>query len=884
MPAHTPKHENHSAGLPHSTRSNENTTPIPSPFIRTLPSTIIPPTPNPTTKPKNKSVVQKVLSSFTKKHTKRQRIQRIQRDDIPAKNRQKTGTATVAAASARYDYLANHHRISHLSYGPRARARSGRSAATATRTQQQLTNDDAYDKRKLVEQRRRRNTYAKTNMNMNIIMHGERQEQRTGAGASSSTSISRNKDGHHHHHHAHKMHTHIKNKPHPHPHHLHLHNSPTAPHPPPPPHHHQKPLVLRTRNASNASNSVNYCYPVCSPKSNRVENPFASLPIIQRRTSNDSNTYASSDASSNNNTNNNNNNNSNDMMTINIYRSASLAQGQGQGRASGSAENKSVVGRGISVRETLDRDKPTPSTPQDSRARADRHAENNSNNNGEWGLQPKSRRKMSIKENKSQNHHKHVTPAWRSKAKHRRRQTRYGRPSLRGAGVGGSGARAPSPTSTYYDSLDIYGPLSTPSLYGKLASQGQGGDVVVGVGRGGGGSSSPPITPPLLSNDDDNSMNASLATIGGGCPMKNCGKPVLPSGLCRSCDEAFQMRMSMFGPLTGSSRAPSMMAMPPLPVTDPVEFNKMFGPMESLDVVNDSPADKVASKFNSNPKFSPRLLNTGFKLQPPPGRKVTAAPAASAAAKHDSMRSTGSDRSHVGFQMAVPRTPEPKQQQQQQQELLLQRRYSSGGGYHDEDADADPGSATSVGSWESSYSYETHDSPPPSARLWDPADSPSFGRGRNNKQQSWESAESKGYSDIVDIVDIFRESRHDNDDDDDDHDDVHGNDDIYTEINNIIDEYLKDNELDEMGNERRKESVIASFSETVDEIDDAKKALVEEDSTPPQHGFPKRGKVVKKPRNTSGLKETTNVNVRSSNNHSRNGASEPEKHPQWDWI
>ncbi|RYP49391.1 hypothetical protein DL768_004897 [Monosporascus sp. mg162] len=552
----------------------------------------------------------------------------------------------------------------------------------------------------------------------------------------------------------------------------------------PNPPHRQQPLTLQTSTPGREGSSAttNYAYPLCSPRSNWGENALM-LPGGLRRGSQDSvgrrdDMYRSDDSSA----------VSPGAVTINVYRSASLARGG--------------VGRGASVREAPGRGKPT-----NLRTPYDVHDQGRDYFSGE-GPRTLSRKVSSRDKSKSRSHKRKSI-----KVVHRRRQTRYARPSIRGA-------RA-SPTSTYYDSLNIHHPITTPGLLANLAY------------GGGDGIPQEPVTP--FSN------NAAFAADPRKCPMPGCtsNKTALPgSGLCEDCVSEFRPRESTFA--MRISR----------PLTEEEEFDAMFRNTGNLRRVEiDKPANRVSSKFNSNFSHPP---NPNFKLQPPPRRKES---------KHGSAGSSGLDKSHVGFQIALPRTSEPKP-----------RRFT------DEPIDEYPdrGSATSRGTWESYYSQDSCDSPTLSVKSWDAADSPSLRR--NHPEHTWSSGSAPaGAPTYGDVVDIFDESEdgivQDYDEDD-----------IYTEIHDIIDEYLKVDELDETANELRKEEAIASVSETVAEIDEAIKTLEQqalEDTAPHQEGVPKRAKAVKKHRNTGDRKETE---VAVPSQTESNEAKEPEKHPSWDWI
>ncbi|RYP79817.1 hypothetical protein DL769_002762 [Monosporascus sp. CRB-8-3] len=545
-----------------------------------------------------------------------------------------------------------------------------------------------------------------------------------------------------------------------------------------------QPLTLRTSTPGREGSSVttNYAYPLCSPRSNRGEDALMP-PGGLRQGSHDSSgrrddMYGSDDSSA----------VSPGAVTINVYRSASLARGD--------------VGGGASVREALGRGKPTNlRTPYDVHDQARHYF-------GGEGSGTLSQKASSRDKNKPRSHKRKSI-----KVVHHRRQTRYARPSIRGA-------RA-SPTSMYYDSLNIHHPITTPGLLANLAY------------GGGDGIPQEPVTP--------FSSNAAFAADPQKCPMPGCtsNKAVLPgSGLCEDCVSEFRPRESTFA---------MRISRPPI---EEGEFDAMFRSIDNLRRVDvDKPADRVSSKFN--PNFSPPL-NTNFKLQAPPRRK---------ASKHESAGSSGSGKSHVGFQIARPGTPEPKQ-----------------GGFTGELVDEHPdcGSATSRGTWESYYSQDNCDSPKLSVKSWDPADSPSLRR--SQAKHTWSSGSAPAgaptYGDVVDMFDEFE------DDIVQDYDE----DDIYTEIHDIIDEYLKVDELDETADELKKEEAIATFSETVAEIDDAIRTLKQqtrEDTVPHQEGVPKRAKAVKKHRNNEGLKETEVV---VSTQTEPNEAEEPEKHPSWDWI
>ncbi|RYP66414.1 hypothetical protein DL771_007823 [Monosporascus sp. 5C6A] len=548
---------------------------------------------------------------------------------------------------------------------------------------------------------------------------------------------------------------------------------------PNPPHRQQqqqpRPLTLRTPTPGREGSSAttNYAYPLCSPRSNRGGNALIP-PGGLRRGSHDSmgrgdDMYGSDDSAV-----------SPGAVTINVYRSASLARGG--------------VGRGASVREAPGRGKPTNlKTPYDIHDQGRDHFS---------GERPEtlSRKASSGDKSKSRSYKRKSI-----KVVHRRQQTRYARPSIRGA-------RA-SPTSTYYDSLNIHHPITTPGLLANLAY------------GGGEGIPQEPVTP--------FSSNAGFAADPQKCPMPGCtsNKTVLPGpGLCEDCVSEFRPRESTFA--MRISR----------PLIEGEEFDAMFRSTANLRRVEiDNPADRVSSKFNTN-----------FKLQPPPRRK---------APKHDSAGSSGSDKSHVGFQIALPRTPEPKQRQFTG-ELI--------------DEYPNPGSATSRCTWESYYSQDSCDSPTLSAKSWDPADSSPLRRSR--PKHTWSSGSAPAgaptYGDVVDIFEGFE------DDTVQDYDE----DDIYTEIHDIIDEYLKVDELDGAANEHRKEEAIASVSETVAEIDEVIKTFEQqtlEDTAPHQDRVPKRAKAVKRHRNTGDLKETEVV---VSSQTAPNEAEEPEKHPSWDWI
>ncbi|RYP12636.1 hypothetical protein DL767_011171 [Monosporascus sp. MG133] len=552
----------------------------------------------------------------------------------------------------------------------------------------------------------------------------------------------------------------------------------------PNPPHRQQPLTLRTPTPAREGgiSTTNYAYPLCSPRSNRGENALMP-PGGLRLGSHDSvgrgaDLYGSDDSSA----------VSPGAVTINVYRSASLAPGG--------------VGRGASVREAPGRGKPT-----NLRTPHDVYDQGRDYFSGE-GPGALSRKASSRDKSKSRSHKRKSI-----KVVHRRRQTRYARSSIRGA-------RA-SPTSTYYDSLNIHHPITTPGLLANLAY------------GGGDGIPQEPVTP--------FSSNAAFAADPQRCPMPGCtsNKSVLPgSGLCGDCVSEFRPRESTFAMRISRT------------LLEKGEFDAMFRSTDNLRRVEiDKPADRISSKFN--PNFSPPL-NPNFRLQPPPRRK---------ASKHDSAGSSGSDKSHVGFQIALPRTSESKQ-----------RRFT--GELIDEYPDR--GLATSRSTWESYYSQDSCDSPTLSVKSWDPADSPSLRR--NHPKHTWSSGSAPAgaptYGDVVDIFDEFE-------------DDIvrdYDEDDIYTEIHDIIDEYLNVDELDETANELRKEEAIASVSETVAEIDEVIKTFEQQtlrDTAPHQEGVPKRAKAVKKHRNIGDLKKTE---VAVPSQTEPNEMEEPEKHPSWDWI
>ncbi|RYO94493.1 hypothetical protein DL762_000589 [Monosporascus cannonballus] len=545
-----------------------------------------------------------------------------------------------------------------------------------------------------------------------------------------------------------------------------------------------QPLTPRTPTPGREGSSVatNYAYPLCSPRSNRGENALMP-PWGLWRGSHDSSrrgddTYGSDDSSA----------ISPSAMTTNVYRSASLA---GAG-----------VGRGASGWEAPGRGKPTNlRTPYDVQDQGRDYF-------GGEGAVALSRKASSRDKSKSRSHKRKSI-----KVVHRRRQTRYARPSIRGA-------RA-SPTSTYYDSLNIHHPIATPGLLASLAYGGSDGIP------------QEPVTP--------FSSNAAFAADSQKCPMPGCtgNKAVLPvSGLCEDCVSEFRPRESTFA---------MRISRPPI---EEGKLGAMFRSIDNLRRVEiDKPADRVVSKFS--PNFSPPL-NTNFKLQPPPRRK---------ASKRNSAGSSGSDKSHVGFQIALPKTPEPKQRRFTEEYIVEY---------------PDRGSATSRGTWESYYSQDSCDGPTLSVKSLDPADSPSVRR--SQPKHTWSSGSAPDgaptYGNVVDIFDEFE------DDTVQDYDE----DDIYTEIHDIIDEYLKVDELDETANELMKEEEIVSFSETVAEIDEAIRTFKQqtlEDTAPHREGVPKRAKAVKKHRNTGGLKGSEVV---VSSQTGPNEAEEPEKHPSWDWI
>ena len=521
------------------------------------------------------------------------------------------------------------------------------------------------------------------------------------------------------------------------------------------------PLVLRTRNLSTSTgagsgsgNKVNYCYPQGSPRSNR-ENPFAP----QQEEQGDDGGYESDGSAS---------PVSQDAIFIQVYRSKSLA---GQDRRSDSGgDGKSARGRKPvgappippgGVKYPGDTKSGTARSPA---AIGPRRTPSTKSKDGQGGRVSKA-------------------------MAHRRRQTRY-------AGLLPSAARSSSPTSVYrtsvyYSPANIRQALSTPSLYASWA--------IGGVGNSGAASWArdrepptptpmPPPTPTPPSLDRSASFPEGVGSGSGPgaqrCFMVGCvsGKPVVSgSGLCEDCAEEFRPRESTFLDRTRPpSRAYSFDDVQPM--IDDAEFDAMFGPMptahlqEELELTPrqeqrrdeqqqqqeqeeegdgevDTPADKVASKFN--PKFSSRP-DVEFRLQPAPKGKATAA-ASTPASKHDSVRSTGSDKSHVGFQMATStpsKTPEPGPER---------RRPNS------EQADGYPDneSATSDDAWES--------------RSCSPAlsetDSPSL-RDSRDKQRSWGSdtgsvasqpdvppgliindGEDGRYDDIDEIIALYQELR-----------------------------------------------------------------------------------------------------------------------------
>lgn len=756
-------------GRPHRHGIDEPTTPqppsIPASTYTHTPKYTTTTKPKAKTKPKNKGVVKRVIGSFTREHSK---PRRIQHDGVSSNKGKRKARGKGKEHDKDENSNSNKNKQETITETPkildeeRGRENKDRLACYQIPHQQeryQPTNGEECDERKLVQlwqknlrERERRGT---------MMMHGEQwqQQARTGPGPAVAMAVQAaggggGRGGGKSPSYAHPRQPprpHMKSRPHPH--NNHNNNSP---------HNNtrqkQPPLALRTRNVRSGSGggsggrkgSVNYAYPLHSPK-NGLPPPGGLL----RRESSDSNshgegenTYAS-DASSN-----------NGMMTINVYRSASLAHGHGQGQSesdSDSGSNNNINGLGISVQETLDRDRPTSSsTPQDSYAHGHGYGEalddyfNNDNDSRSREGEPQTRgRKMSIKEI----HHKHRTPARKSKVIHRRRQTRYGRPS-----IPGGGGQAPSATSTTLvpyseDSewLDINGPLSTPAWY-KWASEG-GSERAAQPQR---------LTPRITQTP-----------LQIPCPMPGCNNVALPNvGLCSDCRIA--PRDSVF--VSSPKRIKSPRRRSSRLVTHPIiEFNRVSGPFSPLGSLDDgNPGDMGLARSKFNAKFSPR---PDFKLQPPPGgRKVAVA------AKRDSEISTGSDRSHVGFQMAVSRTPEPTRQQEPERDQ--QRRYIFAERNDDEVADADPGSATSAESWEDSrWASDV----PPSARSSGAAVSPSP---RSSWKQSWNfsrgSAESKGYSDKVDVNE---KSEHD----------VTDNGDRYTVFHDIIDLYL-DSEDNSDGN------------------------------------------------------------------------------------
>ncbi len=639
------------------------------------------------------------------------------------------------------------------------------------------------------------------------------------------------------------------------------------------------PLVLRTRDGSNGSGSsvtTNYCYPLYSPRSNRRERGAAFVPPPPPP----SNHHHHHHHHHHNNNNDDNNSNNDTMMTINVYRSPSLAV-HARGREGGGSERgrgDDGIGLGISVRETLDRDKPTPSTPQNY-ARGEAGVErprdyftlghngngtgdndnNNNINTGDEESRTKPRRKMmggaaaatTISTAKENHHHSHrhraPTGARKSRVVHRRRQTRYVKAASSSTTTTTRGGnRRRSPTSTYYDSIDIHGPLSTPGLLANLAGGGSGGGDR-GIGHDG--------APGLLDHNGASSSSfPAEPPQGRRCPMPGCtsNKPALPSsgGLCEDCESDYRPRESTFGPVIPRGKGGQSVVAPTVADT----------PVAAVAAV--AVADKVASKFSA--RFNGPKLDPSFKLQPPPGGRK--------AAKHDSTRSTGSDRSHVGFQIAAatPRTPSPERRR---------RRYSNG---QAEDECPDLGSATttttSKGTWESCYSLEGRDhEDPPSSR-----------HTRQDKQGGGSAGTTTTYGDIAAVYNEFE--------DDGAKKEHHEHGAFYDPFFEIIAMYQDggdkpgqegDDKLDEMGDRHWKGGAISSASRTVGEIRETSKTFEDgrtRNTPPPRQGTPKRGKAAKKPRDAlGGGLRGSDANVRSRKDH-RDGVGRPEAHPQWNWI
>ena len=594
------------------------------------------------------------------------------------------------------------------------------------------------------------------------------------------------------------------------------------------------PLALRTRNLSTSAGSsgnVNYCYPLGSPRSNR-ENPFARPPggTTSRRQRQDDDGYSSDGSTS---------PVSPGAVTIDVYRSASLLR---QDRGGGDGDGTDTVGRGRSARGK----KPTaPRLP--SHVKAAKYS--GANNNGTKSplaataaaaaiTGPRRAPSTKGKDGRSGRVSKAMA--------HRRRQTRYaGRPSVRG-----SSPTSVYHTSVYYNPANIRQALSTPSLFTSWAIGATG--TGEALRRDAEREPRPPTPPPL-----DRSV---LFPAGGApslgtqrCFMVGCasGKPALPgSGLCEDCADEFRPRESTFFDRTRTpSRSHSFSDLQPM--IDPAEFDAMFGPMLTAHLQEqeqerergpgheqasdeqqqqhgevDTPADKVASKFNL--KFNSTRSDAEFRLQPAPKGKGPAS-------KHDSIKSTGSDKSHVGFQMAASapsKTPEP--------ELGPER-----GRQSSEQADEYPdhGSATSEDAWESRSWRD--DSPALSG-----TDSPSLRHGRG-KPRSWDSGTASADSQIDDVIGLIRDHGEET---------VYefGKDSMYDDINEIIELYRDINKVGVADELLRKPCAVASVLEAVTNPDETDKPREQgkPDVTVSPRGDSERGRAAKRARGDArGLRE-----------------------------
>lgn len=311
-----------------------------------------------------------------------------------------------------------------------------------------------------------------------------------------------------------------------------------------------------------------------------------------------------------------------------------------------------------------------------------------------------------------------------------------------------------------------------------------------------------------------------------GCTSGKIPRP--PDQFCEDCN--FRPRESMFEPLTDRNRVSGVGAAARLQ-----EQQQEVRQSEA-----DMPATKIASKFN--PTLSAKSYEK-FRLDPAPRGTASSN-------KHDSTTSTGSDKSHVGFQMAGPKTPEPGHWRQSDAQAQAQL-----------DEYPDYGSATSD-DWES-RSYED-DSPPLSG-----TDSASLRYSQDRKRTSdATSIDSKAY-DMMSAVG----------DDGGDAIDGVGNRNAYNGVSEVFDIYHELQQLDEVRIEREKPIV----SETAGSADKPSKRR--EDGkiniTTSQREVPKRSKMATKSRGGArGSRDRKDAKKVWSQGDDR----DEDKPPEGNWI